>query len=193
MVFAPASLILTNYHLPIIWALCLLGVSMQLELLSEHHLKQLFDFELENRSWFESLIEARDNDFYSEKGVEQHINGELDKVSSGSAFCGLLIKDNEIIARANLRDISSNKAFVGYRVSKRFISQGYASFCLASLVEIAKREFRVQSLEAKVLENNPASKRVLLKQGFEIITDVADFITLNSKTLACTTFRLKYA
>lgn len=166
---------------------------MQLELLSEHHLKQLFDFELANRSWFESLIEPRDSDFYSVQGVEQHINVELDKVSSGSAFCGLLIKDNEIVARANLRDISANKAYVGYRVSKRFISQGYASFCLASLVEIAKREFNVQSLEAKVLENNPASKHVLLKQGFEMICDAPDFITLNNKLLSCTTFRFKYA
>ena len=166
---------------------------MQLELLSEHHLKQLFDFELENRSWFESLIEPRDNDFYSEQGVEQHIKAELDKVRSGSAFCGLLIKDNKIVARANLRDISSNKAYVGYRVSKRFISQGYASFCLASLVEIAQREFSVQSLEARVLENNPASKHVLLKQGFEVIGDAPDFISLNNKPLSCTTFRLKYA
>lgn len=162
---------------------------MQLELLSEHHLKQLFDFELDNRSWFESLIEPRANDFYSKQGVEQHINAELDKVSSGSAFCGLLIKDNEIVARANLRDITSKKAFVGYRVSKRFLSQGYAGFCLASLVEIAKREFSVQFLEAKVLENNPASKRVLLKQGFEVIGDAPDFITLNNQPLAYTTFR----
>jgi len=168
-------------------------VSMQLELLSEHHLKKLFDFELENRSWFESLIDPRDKDFYSLQGVEQHINAELDKVNSGSAFCGLLLKDNEIVARANLRNINSNKASVGYRVSKRFISQGYASFCLASLVEIAKREFRVKSLEAKVLENNPASKRVLLKQGFEIISDASEFINVNNKSFACAAFRLEYA
>jgi len=164
---------------------------MQLELLSKHHLKPLFDFELENRVWFESLIEPRDNDFYSERGAAQHIDEELYKVISGTAFCGLLIKDNEIIARANLRDISANKASVGYRVSKRFLSQGYASFCLASLIEIAKKEFGVQYLEAKVLANNPASKQVLLKQGFEIIDNVPNFITLNNKSLACTTFGFK--
>ena len=166
---------------------------MQLELLSKHHLKQLIDFELENRSWFESLIEPRDSGFYSKQGVVQHIDAELDKVSSGSAFCGLLIKDNEIIARGNLRYLCVNNASVGYRVSKRFISQGYASFCLASLVEIAKSEFSVQFLEAKVLENNPASKHLLLKQGFEIIGNIPNFITLNNKSLACTEFRLKYA
>ena len=166
---------------------------MQLELLSKHYLKPLFDFELENRAWFESLIEPRDNDFYSEQGVEQHIDSELDKVISGTAFCGLLLKDNEIVARANLRDISANKASVGYRVSKRYLSQGYASICLASLIEIAKREFGVQYLEAKVLTNNPASKHVLLKQGFEIIGNIPNFTTLNNKSLTCTEFGYKYA
>jgi len=166
---------------------------MQFELLSKHHLKQLLNFELENRSWFESLIEPRDNAFYSEQGVCEHIDAELDKVNSGSAFCGLLIKDNEVVARANLRDICANKAFVGYRVSKNFTSQGYASFCLASLVKIAKREFGVKALEAKVLENNPASKHILLKHGFEIIGNLPNFLILNSKQLACIEFRLKYS
>jgi len=168
------------------------GVSMQLELLSKDHLERLLAFELENRSWFESLIEPRGNDFYSAQGVGRHIDAELDKENSGTTFCGLLIKNNEIVARANLRDISTNKAIVGYRVSKRFLSQGYASFCLASLIDIAKRKFHIQTLEAKVLENNPASKHVLLKQGFEPIGNIPNFIILNNKQLACTAFRLKF-
>ncbi len=166
---------------------------MQFELLSKYHVKQLLSFELENRSWFESLIEPRDNALYSEQGVSEHIDSEIEKVNSGSAFCGLLIKGNEIVARANLRDICANKAFVGYRVSKNFISQGYASFCLASLIKIAKTEFGIKSLEAKVLENNPASKHILLKHGFEIIGNVPNFITLNNKPLTCTELRFKYA
>jgi ribosomal-protein-alanine N-acetyltransferase len=139
---------------------------MQFELLSKHHLKQLLNFELENRAWFESLIEPRDNAFYSEQGVCEHIEAELSKVSSGSSFCGLLIKDHEIVARANLRDIYANKALVGYRVSNNFISQGYANFSLAWLIKIARKEFGVKVLETKVLENNPASKHILLKHGF---------------------------
>ena len=121
---------------------------MQFELISKHHVKQLLCFELENRSWFESVIEPRDNAFYSELGVSSHIDSEIEKVNSGSAFCALLIKDNKIVARANLRDVCADKAFVGYRVSKNFISQGYASFCLASLIKIAKTEFGIKTLEA---------------------------------------------
>lgn len=164
---------------------------MRLVALSKQHLNELFDFELENRTWFESLIQARANDFYCEQGVYKHIEAELARVSAGSAFCGLLVKDNKIVARANLRDIEHNKALVGYRVSKRFTSQGYASFCLTSLIQIAKAEFAVKFLEANVLENNPASKHVLQKQGFEIIGSVPNFMTLNNKTLACTKLRLK--
>jgi ribosomal-protein-alanine N-acetyltransferase len=164
---------------------------MQFELLSKHHLMQLLSFELENRAWFESLIEPRGNAFYSVQGVSAHIDSEIEKVNSGSAFCGLLIKDNEIVARANLKDIEANKAFVGYRVSKNFISQGYASFCLASLIKIANTEFNIKTLEAKVLENNPASKHILLKHGFEIIGSLPNFLTLNSKQLTCLAFRLQ--
>ncbi len=191
MVFTPLSLIVTNYYLPHM-KVCVPRVSIHLELLSKHHLKPLLNFELENRSWLESLIEPRDDTFYSEKGVCEHIDAELDKVSSGSAFCGLLIKNNEIVARANLRGICANKAVVGYRVSKDFTSRGYASFCLTSLVKIAKKEFDIKSLEAKVLENNPVSKHILLKHGFEIIGSLPDFLTLNDKQLTCIEFRLKY-
>lgn len=166
---------------------------MQFELISKHHVKQLLCFELENRSWFESVIEPRDNAFYSELGVSSHIDSEIEKVNSGSAFCALLIKDNKIVARANLRDVCADKAFVGYRVSKNFISQGYASFCLASLIKIAKTEFGIKTLEAKVLENNPASKHILLKHGFEVVGRQPNFLTLNSKQLDCLEFRLKYA
>lgn len=165
---------------------------MQLELLSKDYLDQLLAFELENRSWFESLIEPRGEGFYSAKGIERHIDLALDQISAGSSFCGLLVKNSQIVARANLREIGANKAFVGYRVSKRFISKGYASFCLASLIDIAKRDYNVQSLGAKVLENNPASKHILLKQGFEVIGNTPDYITINNTKLACTEFRLKY-
>jgi ribosomal-protein-alanine N-acetyltransferase len=166
---------------------------MHIELLSKRHSKRLFHFELENRAWFESFIAPREENFYSKQGVIDHIRTEMDKVDCGTAFCGLLIKGNEIVARANLRDICTNKAMVGYRVAKRFTSQGCASFCLASLVNIGKREFDVKSLEAKVLQNNPASKYVLIKQGFKIIGSVPNFITLDNKSLACTEFRLIYA
>ena len=47
---------------------------MQLELLSKVHLEKLLAFELENRSWFESLIEPRGDDFYSAKCVERYID-----------------------------------------------------------------------------------------------------------------------
>ena len=164
---------------------------MKFELLCKHHLKQLLRFELENRSWFESLIAPRGNAFYSEQGVSAHIEVEIDKVNSGNAYCGLLIQNNEIVARANLRNICAKKAIVGYRVSKRFTSKGYASFCLAELVKIAKIEFGVQALEAKVLDNNPASKHILLKNGFKVIGNIPNFVTLNGKPQTCIELQLK--
>jgi len=165
---------------------------MKFEILSRHHLKQLLDFELKNKSWFESLIEPRDIKFYSEKGVSQHIEMHIDNMNSGSAFCGVLVRNNTIVARGNLKDISSKEAFVGYRVSKQFVSQGLASFCLIELIKIAQNKFDIQVLKAQVLDNNPASKHILIKQGFEAVVNIPNFLTLNNKQLSCTEFSLKY-
>lgn len=86
---------------------------MQFALFSSYYLQQLGDCELVNRAWFASLFEPREHDFYWPQGVQQHIVGELDKVSNRSAFCGLHIKDNQIVATANLPDIFAKKGLLG--------------------------------------------------------------------------------
>jgi len=165
---------------------------MKFEVLSKHHLKQLLDFELENKAWFESLIEPRGSAFYSEKGVSEHIEEQIKNMNSGSVFCGVLIQNNIIVARGNLKCITVKKASVGYRVSKQFTSQGFASFCLAELIKIAKNKFNIQTLEAQVLDNNPASKYVLEKQDFKAVRNIPNFIVINNEQLGCTEFCVKY-
>lgn len=163
---------------------------MKFEVLSMNHVRQLLDFELENRSWFESLIEPRDNSFYSEQGVGNHIKSLICDMKNDTAYCGVLVYNNKIIARANLKDIAKQYAFVGYRVSKQFISRGCASYCLSQLIEVAINKLGIKTLDAHVLENNPASKRVLEKYGFIEADSSIPFIIINNEKIACTCFRL---
>ena len=164
---------------------------MKFEILTRHHLKPLLDFELESKAWFESLIEPRANDFYSEQGVGEHIAEQINNMNLGTAYCGVLIQDNVIVARGNLKGIVDNKASVGYRVSKLFTSQGFASACLTELIKIAQHKFAIKMLYAQVLDNNPASQHVLEKQGFKVIGNKPNFITLNNQQLACSELNLK--
>lgn len=165
---------------------------MKFEKLSQHHAKQLLAFELENKLWFESFIEPREESLYSNKGIFHHIDSLTKKMSTGSGFSGVLRQNNEIIGRANLKDIANNKAYVGYRVSKDYVSRGIASYCLLQLIDISKNKFNINHLHALVLENNPASMRVLQKAGFKVIETKNNFSTLNNKPLSCTVFSLNF-
>lgn len=163
---------------------------MKLEVLSKHHTKQLLAFELNNKAWFESLIAPRDDSFYTEKGVAEHIELSQENMAQGLAYSSVLIANNTIVARANLKDISGKSAVIGYRVAKKHISQGLASYCLSELIAIAKNKFNLEYITAQVLENNPASMRVLQKHHFQIISTTANFLILNNKALSCTELRL---
>ncbi|MGB0943427.1 MAG: GNAT family N-acetyltransferase [Marinomonas sp.] len=165
---------------------------MKLELLNEKHLTALMDFELENRLYFESLIASRGNDFYRRPVVLAHIRDLVSDYDAGEKLSCLVIQDDEVIARANIKDIDDevSTAEVGYRVAESAIGKGVASFALASLIELAKTQLGLKSLTAWVMSNNPASARVLEKQGFVELETLQNHYCFNRRYLACTQYRL---
>lgn len=165
---------------------------MKFEALSNQHIEPLFQFELENRSWFESLITSRGDNFYTLDGVKKHIFSCTANAKLGIGYSGVLIENEVIIARANLKNIDSENSCcsVGYRVAKNSVGKGYASYCLAELIKVASNNYSLCNLEAQVLDNNPASVAVLTKLGFKVNSYQPDFMALNGKNYGCTTFRV---
>jgi len=168
---------------------------MVFETLANKHLDLLFQFELENREWFESLISSRGDDFYSCIGVKEHISDSIVKNVLGNQYSGVLIVDGVIVARGNLKDICSdnNRCSIGYRVAKKEAGKGYASYCLTELKRISKNLYSINELEAQVLDNNPASIAVLKKQGFKMSFHEGNFIEFKGKQLGCSTFRSEFS
>lgn len=164
---------------------------MVFETLSNKHLDSLFQFELENREWFESLIYSRGDDFYSYIGVKKHISESIINNALGTLYSAVLIVDGVIVARGNLKDIctENNRCSIGYRVAKKEAGKGYASYCLAELIRIANNLYSINELEAQVLDNNPASIAVLKKQSFEVLFHEENFTELNGVQLGCSTYR----
>jgi len=126
-------------------------------------------FELANRAWFEQHIDARDESFYSLAGIAAHIDDYLAQHAQGR-WHPLLLRDGkgEIIGRANLKhiDSSAGTAEVGYRVGGSSAGRGVASIALQQLIAVAEEHYGLTSLRAEVLDNNPASARILEKAGF---------------------------
>jgi len=161
------------------------------ETLSDKHLHLLFQFELDNRQWFESLISPREDYFYTTAGIKMHIFDSVINMQLGTHYSGVLIQNDRIVARGNLKDISVKKqnASVGYRVAEQNTGNGYASYCLTELLRIANDVYSLKELEALVLDNNPASKEVLQKRGFNAEYYQVNFMELNKIKLGCTTFK----
>jgi len=168
---------------------------MKFESLTEEHLDSLCQFEMANRTWFESLIATRGDDFYSYQGVKDHITSCILAANAGKSYAGVLVDNGAIIARGNIKDIDSknNTCTVGYRVAEKSTGKGHAGYCLSELINKANTLYKITNVEAKVLDNNPASIAVLKKQGFNMINHVPNFMVLNGKHIGCSIFRRSFA
>ena len=162
---------------------------MNFELLQDRHIDLVLKFETENRDWFESLISPRGLDFYSREAVQAHITEYRSLYKRNTLLPFVVVERKKIVARANLKNIclESKSAEVGYRVAESHKGHGIGTYCLAELIRISILKYGQFSLKAKVLENNPASRRILEKQGFRATSYEPEFTQINGTLLGCTT------
>lgn len=158
--------------------------SISLRLLTKQDCHGLLQFELTNRSWFEQFIAPRPNSFYSLTGVEHHIDECLHLYQSQQMYPTLMIdREKNILGRANLHKIDQFKgqAEIGYRIAKQAAGRGLTTLAIQQLVEIAFTVLNLKKLDAVVLNNNPASKRVLEKLNFKAVAEMSGQVEIQNK------------
>lgn len=129
----------------------------------------LLAFEIRNRAWFESHIDARDPAFYSLQGVAEHIESYLSDFAIGIWHPFVIEDGNErIVGRANLKSIdpSTGSAEVGYRIGRDACGQGLATQALRHLIQEAQGRWQLTQLLAYVFKENVGSRKVLERCGF---------------------------
>jgi len=166
---------------------------MQIRTLSLADAPALLAFELANRDWFESQVDARAPDFYNLAGVTAHIIDYLARFSSGSLHPCLLVEDGDIIGRCNLKDIDriGGRAEVGYRIAASEIGRGLAGAALAHLMDLAYGRWELSGLDAHVTIANAASARVLERAGFTLAGPSPIVAVVSERQLACLHYRHK--
>ena len=82
---------------------------------------------------------------------------------------GIREKENlKLIGAVGLHlDVTNNKAEVGYWLGKSFWNKGYVSEALQKIVEFGFEELHLNKIYASHFPHNPASGKVLQKNGFE--------------------------
>ncbi|WP_223531038.1 GNAT family N-acetyltransferase [Pseudomonas sp. GL-R-19] len=131
----------------------------------------LLAFEVDNREWFESHIDARAPAFYSLQGVADHIESYLSDFAIG-AWHPFVIEDSSqrIVGRANLKSIDSSTgtAQVGYRIAQSACGRGLATLALRHLIQEAKTRWGLTQLVAFAYKDNLGSRKVLDRCGFQL-------------------------
>jgi ribosomal-protein-alanine N-acetyltransferase len=129
----------------------------------------LLEFELENRTYFESWINAREDSYYNLSSVRRAIEIAHSDASIDKAYQFLAKRNGVIVGRVNLTGVARpyfNKASLGYRIGERFGGNGYATKAVELILEKARTGLDLWRIEATVRPENQGSARVLLRNSF---------------------------
>ena len=142
---------------------------MELTLLREQDATTLWAFENQHRAYFENWINARAESFYTPVGFDQALQTALLQQAADQAYHYLISVGGELVGRINLTQVRRahfHSATLGYRIAPTHSGQGLASEAVKQVMQKAFHTHQLQRLEATARPENPASIRVLLKNGF---------------------------
>ena len=131
----------------------------------------LLAFELKNREFFESYINARPAEYYSPEGVRMAITTGAEEARADTAF-QYLVRDEaaQLVGRVNLSRVKRrhfHSAEVGYRVAEAVTGRGIAVEAVRQVVALAFSKHRLHRIEATSRPENSGSIKVLERNGFE--------------------------
>jgi ribosomal-protein-alanine N-acetyltransferase len=143
------------------------------------HAAALLAFEQENRAYFAAVIPDRGDEFFAEFDA-RHAQ-LLESQTSGADYFHLLVaEDGEVVGRVNLINVADGSAELGYRIAQKAAGQGLATSAVREVRELAARRYGLTRLRARATMDNPASHKVLERNGFVPVGE----LTLNGKPAA---------
>ena len=101
--------------------------------------------------------------------------------SADNAFMG------DIGLRVNER---FNRAELGFWLGEPFWNQGYMSEAIPAVIKFGFRELKLHKIVARHLPNNPASGRVMIKNGMIKEGELKDHVRRKGKYLSLIQYRL---
>ncbi len=160
-------------------------MDITLEVLRKIDAKMLYEFELENRDYFEKMVPSRGNDYYNWEFFNTRHDALLEEQVKGLSYFYLIKNENGVIVgRMNVVDIdkSRNLGYLGYRVGEAHTGKGIANKALKLLLSIMK-EGGIKHILAKTTTNNIASQKILEKNGFKHISTSDEEFKMHGQSL----------
>jgi ribosomal-protein-alanine N-acetyltransferase len=141
---------------------------------------KLFDFEVENRSYFKTIGLSRSDAYYDRNSFQEILKSLLEEQEKGIHYMYLVMNvQNEIIGRVNLTDVVRgplNKAELGYRIHEKHQGKGVATAAVEQVLKQANLVHKLHRIEAGTSPHNIGSQIVLTKNGFHFVGTYTQYI-----------------
>lgn len=131
---------------------------------------ELLEFELANRSFFETWINARAPQYYSSAGVAAAIESAHQDRAADKAYQYVIREAGLLLGRINLTQVKRQhfySADLGYRVGAAHAGRGIATQAVALIVAEAFDALGIKRVQATAAPHNAASIRVLQANRFK--------------------------
>lgn len=156
-------------------------MDIKLEILQKKDSEPLFQFETENRAFFEKMVPSRGDNYYRYDQFLRIMEELICEQADTKSFF-YLIKDDKaskIVGRINLVDVDWDKKAVeiGYRIGEPFLKMGLATKALSLILTVAEK-MDIRTIYAKTTYNNIGSQKVLENNGFlrEMKNEESEFV-----------------
>ena len=126
---------------------------------------------LENKTFLSEWEPVRDEDYYSINNIENLISEQIheNEEKKGLHLYIFLKNEFELIGTIGISNIIYGpflSCFLGYKLSERYINQGFMTEALKKVISICFEDLKLHRIEANVVPRNIRSKKVLEKLGF---------------------------
>ncbi|MDI2588820.1 GNAT family N-acetyltransferase [Psychrobacillus sp. NEAU-3TGS] len=160
-------------------------MDISIEKLKKQDAEELYNFESDNRTYFEKSVPSRGEEYYDFETFQKRHRDLLEEQEKGISYY-YLIKDQteSIVGRMNLTDIDriESRGQVGYRIGEIHTGKGIANKALKLLlIEVLKEN--IKEVYAKTTSNNIASQKVLEKNGFIQVSKSNEEFMMNNQNV----------
>lgn len=135
-----------------------------------------------NREFLAPTSPLRPDDHFTDAGQEHAARNLLEAARHGSCLPMLIVDPaGGIVGTLNINSIIRGvfqSASIGYWVARDRNGEGIASRAVAAALGVAFIELGLHRIQAETLLDNPASQRVLLKNGFVQYGAAADYLEI---------------
>jgi ribosomal-protein-alanine N-acetyltransferase len=141
---------------------------------------KLFDFEIENRSYFKTIGLSRSDAYYDRNSFQEILKCLVEEQEKGIHYMYLVMNEqDEVIGRINLTDVIRgplNKAELGYRIHEKHQGKGVATAAVEQILTQANSVHKLHRIEAGTSPHNIGSQTVLTKNGFRFVGTYTQYI-----------------